>query len=52
MLDVLCSGAIIANSSFSWWGAWLQNNRGKVIAPDPKKWFGSAMTFRYIRYSS
>ena len=40
----LCSGAIIANSSFSWWGAWLQNDRGKVIAPDPKKWFGSAMT--------
>ncbi len=40
----LCSGAIIANSSFSWWGAWLQNNRGKVIAPNPKKWFGSAMT--------
>ena len=38
----LCSGAIIANSSFSWWGAWLQNNRGKVIAPDPKKWFGTA----------
>ena len=40
----LCSGAIIANSSFSWWGAWLQNDRGKVIAPDPKKWFGTAMT--------
>ena len=34
----LCSGAIIVNSSFSWWGAWLQNNRGKVIAPDT--WFG------------
>ena len=40
----LCSGAIIANSSFSWWGAWLQNGRGKVVAPDPKKWFGTAMT--------
>ena len=40
----LCSGGIIANSSFSWWGAWLQNNRGKVIAPDPNIWFGSAMT--------
>ena len=40
----LCSGAIIANSSFSWWGAWLQNDRGKVIAPDPKKWFGSFLT--------
>tara|TARA_Y100000287_G_scaffold3875_1_gene3270 strand:+ start:453 stop:1313 length:861 start_codon:yes stop_codon:yes gene_type:complete len=39
----LCSGAIIANSSFSWWGAWLQNGRGNVIAPNPEKWFGSAM---------
>jgi len=40
----LCSGAIVSNSSFSWWGAWLQNNRGQVIAPNPKKWFGTAMT--------
>ena len=36
----LCGGAIIANSSLSWWGAWLQNDTGKVIVPDP--WFGSA----------
>ena len=36
----LCGGAIIANSSLSWWGAWLQNDAGKVVAPDP--WFGSA----------
>ena len=31
-----CKNNIIANSSFSWWGAWL-NNKNQIIAP--KKWF-------------
>jgi hypothetical protein len=35
----LCSGGIMANSSMSWWGAWLISNPTQPIIA-PKQWFG------------
>ena len=35
----ICDNNIITNSSFSWWGAWMNKNETKKVI-SPKIWFG------------
>jgi hypothetical protein len=47
----LCRGHVIANSSFSWWGAWLDPRPGKTVIA-PARWFAGSYANPSLPFSS
>jgi len=50
-LMALCDDIVIANSTFSWWGAWLGERAGKRIVA-PASWFAGPVADREIPFDA
>ena len=48
MLMSLCRANIIANSTFSYWGAWLNQNKDKTVIA-PRHWMPSILPTDWIQ---